>query len=59
MGNVEMQHEDQRKGFDVSQKKSFAGLMGMCLTSTIWFSGLMSWTWGTLMFMVLPVCSVC
>lgn len=53
-----MQHEDQRKGFDVSQKE-LAGVMGMCLTSTIWFSGLMSWTWGTLMFMVLPVCSVC
>lgn len=29
------------------------------LTSTIWFSGLMSWTCGTLMLMVLPVCSAC
>lgn len=27
------------------------------LASTIWFSGLISCTWGTLMFMVAPACS--
>lgn len=39
--------------------KNLQGSPGVYLTSTIWFSGLMSWTWGTLMLMVLPVCSVC
>lgn len=29
------------------------------LTSTIWFSGLMSWTWGTVMLTGLPCESVC
>lgn len=30
----------------------------LLLTSTIWFSGLISCTWGTLMFIVVPDCSV-
>lgn len=29
----------------------------LLLASTIWFSGLISCTWGTLMFIVVPACS--